>query len=175
MASSGRRWAEPRRAGPPVVGRTHVCPPAALVATPTPWWSLPQPVRAMMALGCSVLRCFVVWASPMRLSPNNLLRPTNGLGHARRRLHRPDCLAHVEGPAPDRGLGALGAADRLCRSVSTRRRRQVQVARTSASSLSTTSFFRSMICTPVVQAKPRPGYTFSTNPLSVFGPFPLCL
>ena len=78
-ASSGRRWAEPRWPCLPVVGRTRVWPPAALVTTPTPWWSLPQPVRAMMALGCSVLWCFVVWASPVRLSPNNC-DPQKALG-----------------------------------------------------------------------------------------------
>eukprot|EP01046_Picozoa_sp_COSAG06_P029778 COSAG06_NODE_2784_length_6289_cov_6.795153_4_plen_145_part_00 len=80
MASSGRRWAEPRWGGPNVVGRTCVRPPAALVAAPTLWWSLPQPVRAMMAPGCSVLRVVLfVWASPVRMSPNNC-DPQKALG-----------------------------------------------------------------------------------------------
>eukprot|EP01046_Picozoa_sp_COSAG06_P002491 COSAG06_NODE_89_length_24874_cov_50.509344_6_plen_105_part_00 len=61
-----------------------------------------------MALGCSVLRCFLVSVGVTRAPVSQQLRPTNGLGHARRRLHRSDCLAHVEGPAPARGLELSG-------------------------------------------------------------------
>ena len=118
VASSGRRWAEPRRAGPPVVGRTRVRPPAALVATPTPRWSLPQPVRAMLAPGCSVLRCSSCGRHPcLRLSPNNF--------DPQKPWPREASPAQVRLPRARRGscacprTEALGAADRLCRSVST--------------------------------------------------------
>eukprot|EP01046_Picozoa_sp_COSAG06_P043099 COSAG06_NODE_5597_length_3371_cov_1.941015_2_plen_174_part_00 len=102
-----------------------------------------------MAPGCSVLRCFVVWASPMRLSPNNC-DPQKSLGHARwRRLHRSDCLAHVEGPAPARGLkppGRQALSQPWCPANS-----QARVEPSSScercASVATTSFFRSMICT----------------------------
>jgi hypothetical protein len=67
--------------------------------------------------------------------------------------------------------GTLGAADRLCRSsVSRSQRRGAKTSRSAASNwLSATSFSRSMICTPVVQAKPCPDYMSSDNSLSVLG------
>jgi hypothetical protein len=162
VASSGRRWAEPRSAGPPIVGRTRVRPPAALVATPTPWWSLPQPVRAIMAPGCSVLRCFVVWASPVRLSPNTCdpqkALDTRGVA--------------CTGPAASRTSRVLRLTAGLelsGRQTDSRRVEDVKF-RLLARALRLCRrrlFSRSMICTRVVQAKPCPDYTSSTDPLSV--------
>ena len=110
-------------------------------------------------------------ASPKRLSPNSFDRPAKtSWPREVGRLHRSGCLAHVESPAPARGLKLSGRADSVSTVVPAKpveqAVEQLRALRLSRRRL----FFRSMICTQVVQAKPRPGYTSSTNPLSVFGP-----
>jgi hypothetical protein len=123
----------------------------------------------MMAAGC-VLFCGSASCGVAQAPVSQQLRSTHKKSWPREvgRLHRSGCLARVKGPAPPRGLklsGRQALSQPWCPAnwgSSSRR------AVASAASVATTSFFRSMICTPVVQAKPRPGYTSSTNPLSRF-------
>jgi hypothetical protein len=140
---------------------------------PTLWWSLPQPVRAMMAPDGAGLQCSAVLPRVCGRHPCACLPTTSTHKWSWPREASP---AQVRLPRARRGscacpwAGALGVADRLCRSVSTSWCQDVEPRlRALRLCLSTTSFSRSMICTRVVQAKPCPDYTSSTDPLSVFG------